>query len=148
MKKKFNIDLTVQNKLIITALIISTALIVSIAFWAVNRIKIELDESYRSFGQLLTKTLAVQNFEITQAKNGTNAVKDLLDNNSKAFTSTNITYDSLFDFYSHINDNLKYKIKKTLRILEDYRIIEDLPCYIGIFKNEDGERYEAPISNQ
>lgn len=67
MKKKFNIDLTTQNKLIVTALIISTSLIVAIAVWAVNKIKIELDESYRSFGQLLTKTLAVQNYEITQA---------------------------------------------------------------------------------
>lgn len=67
MKQKFNIDLTVQNKLIITALLISTFLIISIAFWAVNRIKIELDESYRSFGQLLTKTLAIQNYEITQS---------------------------------------------------------------------------------
>ena len=66
MKIKFNIDLTVQNKLIITALLISTLLIISIAFWSVNRIKIELDDSYRSFGQLLTKTLAIQNFEITQ----------------------------------------------------------------------------------
>ncbi len=66
MKKKFNIDLTVQNKLIISALVISTTLIVLIAFWAVNKIKIELDESYRSFGELLTKTLAVQNYEITQ----------------------------------------------------------------------------------
>ena len=63
MKKKINIDLTVQNKLIITALLISTALIISIAFWSVSRIKIELDESYRNFGQLLTKTLAVQNYE-------------------------------------------------------------------------------------
>ncbi len=66
MKKKFGIDLTTQNKLIISALIISTALIVIIAFWAVNKIKFELDESYRSFGELLTKTLAVQNYEITQ----------------------------------------------------------------------------------
>ena len=66
MKKKFNIDLTTQNKLIITALIISTSLIVAIALWAVNKIKIELDESYRSFGQLLTKTLAIQNYEIAQ----------------------------------------------------------------------------------
>ena len=66
MKKKFNIDLTVQNKLIISALVISTTLIVLIAFWAVNKIKIELDDSYRSFGELLTKTLAVQNYEITQ----------------------------------------------------------------------------------
>ena len=64
MKNKF--DLTTQNKLIISALIISTVLIVIIAFWAVNKIKYELDESYRSFGQLLTKTLAVQNYEITQ----------------------------------------------------------------------------------
>ena len=72
MKKKINIDLTVQNKLIITALLISTALIISIAFWSVSRIKIELDESYRNFGQLLTKTLAVQNYEITQnQKNAT-----------------------------------------------------------------------------
>jgi len=67
MKKKLNIDLTTQNKLIIAALVISTSLIVAISFWAVNRVKIELDESYRSFGQLLTKTLAVQNYEITQA---------------------------------------------------------------------------------
>ncbi len=68
MKKKFNIDLTVQNKLILTALLISTVLIVSIALWCVNRIKVELDESYRDFGQLLTKSLAIQNFEITQDK--------------------------------------------------------------------------------
>ena len=66
MRKKFNIDLTVQNKLIITALLISTFLIVSIAFWSVNRIKVELDDSYRNFGQMVTKTLAIQNFEITQ----------------------------------------------------------------------------------
>lgn len=72
MKKKFGlsgIDLTTQNKLIILAILISTILIVTIAFWAVNRVKLELDESYRSFGQLLTKTLAIQNYEIAQ--NGT-----------------------------------------------------------------------------
>ena len=75
MKKKFSVDLTTQNKLIITALLISTALIVAISFWAVNRIKVELDESYRSFGQLLTKTLAVQNYEITQTNASLNYIK-------------------------------------------------------------------------
>ena len=75
MNKKFNIDLTVQNKLIISALIISTILIVFIAFWAVNKIKIELDESYRSFGQLLTKTLAVQNYEIAHSDTASAFVK-------------------------------------------------------------------------
>lgn len=75
MKKKFNIDLTVQNKLIISALVISTISIVLIAIWAVNKIKIELDESYRSFGQLLTKTLAVQNYEIAHSPNTSAFVK-------------------------------------------------------------------------
>ncbi len=67
MKKKFSIDLSIQNKLIIFALIFSTVLIVSIAFWAVNKVKGELDKSYQNFGQLLVKTLAVQNHEITQS---------------------------------------------------------------------------------
>ena len=71
MKKKFSDNLTTQNKLILTALIFSTILIIAIAFWAVNKIKIELDESYRSFGQLLTKTLAVQNYEIAKNINPT-----------------------------------------------------------------------------
>ena len=93
MKKKFNIDLTTQNKLIITALIISTTLIVSIAFWAVNRIKIELDESYRSFGQLLTKTLAVQNYEITQTKNNPTA----LNLNSILSSTKDISYITFKD---------------------------------------------------
>ncbi len=75
MKKKFNIDLTVQNKLIISALVVSTISIVLIAFWAVNKIKVELDESYRSFGQLLTKTLAVQNYEIAHSTNASAFVK-------------------------------------------------------------------------
>ncbi len=66
MKKKFTIDLSIQNKLILFALIFSTVLIVTIAFWAVNKVKGELDKSYQSFGQLLVKTLAVQNHEITK----------------------------------------------------------------------------------
>lgn len=89
MKKKFNIDLTVQNKLIVSALIISTILIVSIAFWAVNRIKIELDESYRSFGQLLTKTLAIQNYEITQQATSSTALGFIKAHVNSILSSTN-----------------------------------------------------------
>ena len=93
MKKKFNIDLTTQNKLIITALIISTSLIVAISFWAVNRVKIELDESYRSFGQLLTKTLAVQNYEVTQAGTNPTALSSVKAHVNSILASTNdITY--------------------------------------------------------
>lgn len=93
MKKKFNIDLTTQNKLIITALVISTSLIVAISFWAVNRVKIELDESYRSFGQLLTKTLAVQNYEITQTGTNPTALSSVKAHVNSILGSTNdITY--------------------------------------------------------
>ncbi len=89
MKKKFNIDLTTQNKLIISALVISTALIVLIAFWAVNKIKIELDESYRSFGELLTKTLAVQNYEITQNATSPTAINFIKAHVNSILSSTN-----------------------------------------------------------
>lgn len=98
MKKKFNIDLTVQNKLILTALIISTALIIAISFWAVNRIKIELDESYRSFGQLLTKTLAVQNYEITQTRTNPTALGFVKAHVNSILSSTNdISYITFKD---------------------------------------------------
>ena len=89
MKKKFGIDLTVQNKLIITALLISTFLIITIAFWAVNRIKIELDESYRSFGQLLTKTLAIQNYEITQSATNASTIGYIKAHVNSILSSTN-----------------------------------------------------------
>ena len=98
MKNKFNIDLTTQNKLIITALIISTSLIVAISFWAVNRVKIELDESYRSFGQLLTKTLAVQNYEITQTETNPTALGFVKAHVNSILSSTNdISYITFKD---------------------------------------------------
>lgn len=93
MKKKFGlggIDLTTQNKLIILAILISTVLIVTIAFWAVSRIKIELDESYRSFGQLLTKTLAVQNYEIAKNPSATGYLKTHV--NSILSSTNDISY--------------------------------------------------------
>ncbi|MBR5303759.1 MAG: hypothetical protein IKU37_02920 [Candidatus Gastranaerophilales bacterium] len=89
MKRKIGLDLTTQNKLIITALVISTSLIVAISFWAVNRVKIELDESYRSFGQLLTKTLAVQNYEITQTSTNPKALNFVKAHVNSILASTN-----------------------------------------------------------
>ncbi len=89
MKKKIGFDLTTQNKLIITALLVSTVLIVAIAFWAVNKIKIELDESYRSFGQLLTKTLAIQNYEIAQNATSATALGFVKAHVNSILSSTN-----------------------------------------------------------
>ena len=64
----FSINSTLQNKLIISALAISTAIIILIAFWAVSKIKTELDKSYNDFAQLLVKTVAIQNYEIAQTR--------------------------------------------------------------------------------
>ncbi len=64
--KKPKIDLTTQNKLIITGLLISTVLIVAVAIFAISNIQQKLYDSYGRFGQLLTKTLAIQSYELTK----------------------------------------------------------------------------------
>ena len=98
MKKKIGIDLTTQNKLIITALLISTMSIVSIAFWAVNKIKFELDNSYDSFGKILSDTLAAQNQEITQAKTNPTVLNSLKANvNSILASAKDISYITFRD---------------------------------------------------
>ena len=63
---KVKFDLTTQNKLIITGLLISTILIVSVAVFAISKIQQKLYDSYGSFGQILTKTLAIQSYELTK----------------------------------------------------------------------------------
>ncbi len=63
---KIKFDLTAQNKLIITGLLISTILIVGVAVFAISKIQQKLYDSYGSFGQLLTKTLAIQSYELTK----------------------------------------------------------------------------------
>ena len=45
MKNKFGIDLTIQNKLIIVALLISTALMVLVSFWAISKVKSEAEKA-------------------------------------------------------------------------------------------------------
>lgn len=63
---KVKFDLTAQNKLIITGLLVSTILIVAVAVFAISNIQQKLYDSYGSFGQLLTKTLAIQSYELTK----------------------------------------------------------------------------------
>ena len=62
----FNIDLTDQNKLIITGVMISTIIIVAFALFSISNIQKKLYEGYSNFGQLLTKTLAIQSYELTR----------------------------------------------------------------------------------
>ncbi len=70
MNRKFsifpNIDLTDQNKLILTGVIVSTIIIVALAVISIGNIQKKLYEGYSNFGQLLTKTLAIQTYELTR----------------------------------------------------------------------------------
>lgn len=61
-----NISLTAQNRLIILGLVLSTTLIIIIAFFAITHIQSKLNEGYKNFGQILSKTLAIESMEITK----------------------------------------------------------------------------------
>ncbi len=59
------VSLTTQNRLIITGLILSTVLIVFIAVFAIVNIQKKLNDGYKSFGQVISKMLAIESMELT-----------------------------------------------------------------------------------
>ena len=59
------VSLTTQNRLIISGLILSTVLIVLIAVFAIVNIQKKLNDGYKSFGQLISKMLAIESMELT-----------------------------------------------------------------------------------
>ena len=63
------VNLTTQNRLIITGLILSTVLIVAIAVFAIFNIQKKLNIGYQNFGQVISKTLAIESIEITRGLN-------------------------------------------------------------------------------
>ena len=63
MNKK-QISLTTQNRLIISGLILSTILIVFIAIFAIFNIQKKLNAGYQNFGQIVSKTLAIECAEL------------------------------------------------------------------------------------
>ncbi len=60
------VSISTQNKLIILGLGISTILIVALAVFAITNIQQKISEVYDDFGQILTKTLAIESVEITK----------------------------------------------------------------------------------
>lgn len=63
------VSLTTQNRLIISGLILSTVLIVFIAIFAIFNIQKKLNEGYKSFGQVISKILAIETLELTRGLN-------------------------------------------------------------------------------
>ena len=64
MDKK--VSLTTQNRLIVFGLLLSTVLIMAIAVFSVINIQKKLNEGYQNFGQVISKTLAIESAEITK----------------------------------------------------------------------------------
>ena len=64
MKKKFEFSLSTQNKLIIAGLVVSTAIIMAVSYFAIDKIREKLYENYANSGQLLGRTIAIQSYEL------------------------------------------------------------------------------------
>ncbi len=75
MSRKFS--LTAQNRLIISGLLLSTALIVFIAIFAVFNIQKMLKQGYQSFGEGISRTLAIESIEQIKNLSTADAVKSL-----------------------------------------------------------------------
>ena len=65
MNKK-SLSISTQNKLILLGLVVSTILIVGLAVFAITNIQQKISEVYSGFGEILTKTLAIESVEITK----------------------------------------------------------------------------------
>lgn len=58
--------MTTQNRLIILGLLSTTIVMLCLTCFAVNKIKKDLDLGYKNFGQIISKTLAIESVEITK----------------------------------------------------------------------------------
>ncbi len=110
--------MTAQRKLILQGFVLSTILLVFIAGIAVLNIQQNLNTGYKNFGQILSKTLAIESVEITKdipesAKAETlRAHSDsiLRSNNDIAFiefrdANSNIIYSSRDSYYNQAKDS-------------------------------------------
>lgn len=61
-----SLSISTQNKLILLGLVVSTVLIVGLAIFAITNIQQKISEVYSGFGEILTKTLAIESVEITK----------------------------------------------------------------------------------
>ena len=59
-------DMTTQNRLIILGLLSTTIVMLCLTCFAVGKIKKDLDNGYKNFGHIISKTLAIESVEITK----------------------------------------------------------------------------------
>lgn len=80
--------MTTQNRLIILGLLLSTCMIVAIAIFAIFNIQKKLNEGYQNFGQVISKTLAIESVEITKNLSASKA-KETLKAHSESILKSN-----------------------------------------------------------
>lgn len=66
MSENQKLSFTTQNRLIIFGLVLSTLLIMAIAIFATVNIQKNLNESYQNFGQIISRTLAVESADMVK----------------------------------------------------------------------------------
>ncbi len=102
------VSFTAQNKLIVFGLILSTVLIMAIAIFSIMNIQKKLNEGYQNFGQVISKTLAIESSEITRGL----SVKEIY-NTLKAHTDSILKShnDIIFIEFADKDGNLIYSGK-------------------------------------
>lgn len=108
MNKK-SLSISTQNKLILLGLIVSTVLIVGLAVFAITNIQQKISEVYAGFGEILTKTLAIESVEITKDVQEFNKFKTLEAHTRSIMNSNN---EIAFIEFQDENNNIIYTSKK------------------------------------
>ncbi len=106
------VSLTTQNRLIIFGLIISTILIVAIAIFAIFNIQKKLNEGYQNFGQVISKTLAIESVEITKNL-PPDKIQDTLKAHSKSILKSN--NDIVFIEFRDTNGKIIFSDKNDIQ---------------------------------
>ena len=102
------VSLTTQNRLIIIGLILSTVLIVFIALFAIVNIQKKLNEGYKSFGQVISKMLAIEGIELTNGLSDVDTAQTLMSHAESILKSHN---DIVLIEFRDKNGNLIYSGK-------------------------------------
>ena len=68
MNENQKLSFTTQNRLIIFGLVLSTLLIMAIAIFSTVNIQKNLNEGYKSFGQIISKTLAIESADMVNGR--------------------------------------------------------------------------------
>ena len=110
MIKKVNF--TTQNRLIIFGLLLSTILIMAIAVFSVLNIQNKLNEGYHNFGQIISKTLAIESSVLTKSLPKNEIYETLKEHSDSIIKGHN---DIVFIEFTDNDGNLIYSCRNDSR---------------------------------